>query len=222
MPRCISRGIRSELPESTEKKDKKIVSNENQKPPPSCPPPLLSVSLSFSLCPCLLPWTRKKERVGELKLIQTSTRRHVFEVWMCVCMCACVSILPLSLTPPPTSSPHPSFSVVFCLLLFYERRREILEASQFNFSVTDLMRSAPSKGQLVYCQSWNLWFPTSALQDINESSSKPRISLNWSEIDYLFFYLIFSTYNLIIILQFPLLFPQPTHTHTHTRASTCC
>jgi len=51
--------IKSEPQESTEKKDKKIGPNENQKH-------------GLSLSP-LLPWTWKEERGGELNLIQTSS-----------------------------------------------------------------------------------------------------------------------------------------------------
>lgn len=63
-------GIKSEPPESTKKKDKKIGPNENQKHRLSL---FLSLSLLLLLSLPLLPWTWKDERGGELNLIQTSS-----------------------------------------------------------------------------------------------------------------------------------------------------
>lgn len=90
-------GIISEPPESTEKKDKKIGPNENQKP-------RLFLLLLLSLPP--LPWTWKDERGGELNLIQTSSPQRLWRLWsVSVRVWAFRSlILSLSLSPLPRSS----------------------------------------------------------------------------------------------------------------------
>lgn len=71
-------GIKSEPPESTEKKDKKIGPNENQR---HCLSLFLSLSLLLLSLPPL-PWTWKDERGGELNLIQTSSpQRQMTGLW---------------------------------------------------------------------------------------------------------------------------------------------
>ncbi len=72
-------GIKSEPPESIEKKDKKIGPNENQKHRLSLSP---SLYLLLLLSLPLLPWTWKDERGGELNLIQTSSpQRQMTGLW---------------------------------------------------------------------------------------------------------------------------------------------
>lgn len=121
-------GIKSEPPESTEKKDKKIVHNENQKH-------RLFLYLLLSLPP--LPWTWKDERGGELNLIQTSSPQRLWRLWsVSVRVWAFCSLIlsPLSRSPQ----------------FFLWTDGESLEALQFNHLLTGLMSTTPSKGQSLY------------------------------------------------------------------------
>lgn len=132
-------GIKPEPPESTEKKDKKIGPNENQKHRlfrSLARSPFLSLSHLLLLLR-LLPWTWKDERGGELKLIQTSSlQRQMIELWSVSVRVWVFCSLILSLLP--LSSP------------FLWTKRESLEALRFNHLLTGLMSTAPSKGQRLY------------------------------------------------------------------------
>lgn len=100
-------GIISEPPESTEKKDKKIGPNENQKH-------RLFLLLLLSLPP--LPWTWKDERGGELNLIQTSSLQRLWRLWSVSVRVWAFRSLILSLSPLPRSS-----------TFFYERMGKALK-----------------------------------------------------------------------------------------------
>lgn len=127
-------GIKSEPSESTEKKDKKIGPNENQKHRLSL---LLSFSLLLLLSLPLLPWTWKDERGGELNLIQTSSpQRQMTGLWSVSVRVWVFRSLILSLLSRSQ--------------LFLWTERESLEALQFNHLLTDMMSTAPSKGQDLY------------------------------------------------------------------------